>query len=190
MEIRRASAADLGAVAQTLHEAFRDDPISTWVFPEKAAREELHPGFMRVFAGMGLRGGEVYLTPGAHAVAVWYAIRPGEPDESGDSDELLRAAGAAAPGAGPRRPVLGPAPRWRGAPLPASAGGAAGLPGPRAGRRAAADRLARASKDGLPAYLESSTSRSAALYARQGFAHRETIELPEGGPTVYPMWRA
>ncbi|GAA2661743.1 MULTISPECIES: GNAT family N-acetyltransferase [Actinosynnema] len=43
---------------------------------------------------------------------------------------------------------------------------------------------------GLPCYLEASTTRSAALYARHGFAHAgRPIELPENGPTLFPMLR-
>ncbi|ASF08909.1 putative acetyltransferase [Nocardia brasiliensis NBRC 14402] len=46
-----------------------------------------------------------------------------------------------------------------------------------------------ASSAGVPAYLEASTERSARLYARNGFA-RTNIDhdLPEGGPTLRPMW--
>ncbi|MBL1078254.1 GNAT family N-acetyltransferase [Nocardia sp. 2] len=41
----------------------------------------------------------------------------------------------------------------------------------------------------LPAYLEASTERSARLYERCGFAHTGTpIALPDGGPTLRPMW--
>jgi GNAT superfamily N-acetyltransferase len=181
---------DLPAVARTLHEAFRDDPISSWIFPHEAAREELHPGFMRVFAGMGLSGGEVYLTPDAQAVAVWYTVRPGESDESGDIDRLFAAAGACAPRARALDAVF-------------SARHPAGQEhlylhfvavrpdhqGHGLGTALLRDRLAWADKDGLPAYLESSTPRSAALYARLGFAHRDTIDLPEGGPTIFPVWR-
>ena len=190
MEIRRASPADLPAVAQVLHEAFRHDPISTWIFPDEAGREELHPGFMGTFARMALRAGEVYLTPGAHAVALWYTVRPGESDESDGVDELFAMAGPSAPRAraldevfSARHPageehlylhLLAVRPDYQGHGL---------------GSALLRDRLALADKDGLSAYLESSTPRSAALYARMGFAHRETIDLPEGGPTVFSMWR-
>lgn len=41
-----------------------------------------------------------------------------------------------------------------------------------------------------PVYLEASTPRSAALYARHGFAPSGApIALPEGGPVLRPMWR-
>ena len=47
-------------------------------------------------------------------------------------------------------------------------------------------------EDGIPAYLEASTLKSAALYARHGFGELETLdfrkELPDA-PLLYPMWR-
>lgn len=43
---------------------------------------------------------------------------------------------------------------------------------------------------GLPCYLEASTTRSAALYARHGFTRTgDPIALPENGPTMFPMLR-
>jgi ribosomal protein S18 acetylase RimI-like enzyme len=49
--------------------------------------------------------------------------------------------------------------------------------------------LERADSAGLPAYLEASSERSAALYERLGFGHLGVFELPEGGPPVWPMLR-
>jgi GNAT superfamily N-acetyltransferase len=44
--------------------------------------------------------------------------------------------------------------------------------------------------DGRAVYLEASNARSAALYARHGFAfHAEPIQLPYDGEPIYPMWR-
>jgi len=44
-------------------------------------------------------------------------------------------------------------------------------------------------RTGTPAYLEASCERSRALYARHGFVERDALPLPEGGPTIFPMWR-
>jgi GNAT superfamily N-acetyltransferase len=44
-------------------------------------------------------------------------------------------------------------------------------------------------RTGTPAYLEASCERNRALYARHGFIERDALPLPEGGPTMYPMWR-
>ncbi|WP_433578932.1 GNAT family N-acetyltransferase [Nocardia brasiliensis] len=58
-----------------------------------------------------------------------------------------------------------------------------------AGGAILADQTKAASSAGVPAYLEASTERSARLYARNGFG-RTNIDhdLPEGGPTLRPMW--
>ena len=49
--------------------------------------------------------------------------------------------------------------------------------------------LQQADSAGLPAYIEASTERSAALYERLGFRHIEVFDLPEGGPPVWLMRR-
>jgi GNAT superfamily N-acetyltransferase len=49
--------------------------------------------------------------------------------------------------------------------------------------------LQQADSAGLPAYIEASTERSAALYERLGFRHLDVLELPEGGPPVWRMRR-
>jgi GNAT superfamily N-acetyltransferase len=49
--------------------------------------------------------------------------------------------------------------------------------------------LQRADSAGLPAYIEASTKRSAALYERLGFVHMDVLELPDGGPPVWLMRR-
>lgn len=50
--------------------------------------------------------------------------------------------------------------------------------------------LERADSAGLSTYIEASSKRSAALYARLGFVHIDVLDLPEGGPPVWLMRRA
>lgn len=58
-----------------------------------------------------------------------------------------------------------------------------------AGYAIVSERAKAATADGLPAYLEASTERSARLYQRCGFEiSGNLIPLPEGGPTLRPMW--
>jgi RimJ/RimL family protein N-acetyltransferase len=47
----------------------------------------------------------------------------------------------------------------------------------------------RCDSDGLPAYIEASSERSAALYERLGFVHQGILHLPDGGPPLWPMRR-
>ncbi len=49
--------------------------------------------------------------------------------------------------------------------------------------------LERMDSEGTPAYLEASTARSRMLYERHGFVATGEIELPRGGPPIWPMWR-
>ena len=48
--------------------------------------------------------------------------------------------------------------------------------------------LERCDREGLPAYLEASSERSAALYERLGFAHLGEMQVPDG-PRFWPMRR-
>ena len=48
----------------------------------------------------------------------------------------------------------------------------------------------RLDRAGLPAYLEASSPSSRALYLRHGYTDLGTpIDLPDGGPRLWPMWR-
>jgi hypothetical protein len=49
--------------------------------------------------------------------------------------------------------------------------------------------LERCDYEGVPAYLEASSKRSAVLYERLGFVHMGVLELPDGGPPLWPMRR-
>jgi GNAT superfamily N-acetyltransferase len=44
-------------------------------------------------------------------------------------------------------------------------------------------------RDGVPAYLESSSPRSRALYQRNGFDVTGEFNLPSDGPPLWQMWR-
>jgi GNAT superfamily N-acetyltransferase len=48
--------------------------------------------------------------------------------------------------------------------------------------------LDRCDKEGVPTYLEASTERSAAFYARLGFEHLGELQVPDG-PRFWPMRR-
>ncbi len=49
--------------------------------------------------------------------------------------------------------------------------------------------LDRCDNERLPAYLEASSELSTALYQRLGFVHQGVLQLPDGGPKLWPMWR-
>jgi GNAT superfamily N-acetyltransferase len=49
--------------------------------------------------------------------------------------------------------------------------------------------LERCDDEGVPAYLESSKERNIPYYERHGFRVTGELDLPKGGPPVWPMWR-
>ena len=51
-------------------------------------------------------------------------------------------------------------------------------------------RLDRVDAEHAPAYLESSNIANAPHYSRFGFEVTGEIVLPDGGPTLWSMWRA
>jgi hypothetical protein len=51
-------------------------------------------------------------------------------------------------------------------------------------------RLARCDAEYCPAYLESTKLENVPYYERFGFTVTREIVLPDGGPTMWAMWRA
>ena len=51
------------------------------------------------------------------------------------------------------------------------------------------DMLQRADADGRPAYHEATSPRNCALYERHGYVNHGELVLPDGGPTLWRMWR-
>ena len=92
VKIRRVGATAIDSIGATLDEAFTSsDAISGWIFPDKADRERVHPGFMRLFAELGVAEGEVYATEDFNGVAVWFPVDPSA-DSHSASDFVARVA--------------------------------------------------------------------------------------------------
>jgi GNAT superfamily N-acetyltransferase len=189
--VRRATSADADEVAATLDLAFHDDPISVWLFPDATHRRQLHRAFMRLFVDLGLQSGEVYVAGDAVGAAVWFPV---DPAEQHDDEDFVKRAGALC---GPYEPRLRELLNTMQANHPLSEphlylNFLAVRPqsqGQGIGAAMLRHRYRGLDADGLPAYLESSTRRSAALYAREGFGRQGAVTLPDGGPELTPMWR-
>lgn len=188
--IREAGTADRDAIGKLLHETFRDDPVSRWLFPEEQHREIAHRRLFGAFLDFGLTHGTVHVTADGAGAAVWYTVRDGE---LVGEEEFVRRVGEADPD-NALLPEMG---RLTGQAHPVDRDHrylqAIAVTPPRQGRGIGGallePMLERCDQEGLPAYLESSTHRSRALYERYGFAFLGTaVELP-GGPPMWPMWR-
>ncbi|MGV9887541.1 GNAT family N-acetyltransferase [Streptomyces sp. NPDC003395] len=189
--IRRAGEADRELVVHLLDEAFADDPVSAWVFPDEEYRRRVHHRLMAAFTDVVLEEGWIDLAEDGTACALWLSVHEGEHEDEEGPAELRRAVdpanerveriGRLTAGIHPTDRahaylwMIGVAPDRQGAGL---------------GTALVEHVLERCDRDGVPAYLEASNARSRALYERLGFAvlPDRVLDLPDG-PRMWPMWR-
>ena len=188
----RATDLDIPRLATTLARAFVDDPVTLWLLPRSRRRWRMVALFNLVLRSQ-IGVGETYSTPDGVGAAVW--APPGrwrfDVGLMGDSIEEFRSivganleraidVYATLEGAHPAdQPhwylaTLGTHPDWQGAGI---------------GTALLEPVLSRAAAESLPDYLESSKESNIAYYRRYGFEVRGEICLPNGGPTIWPMWR-
>ncbi|WP_328887143.1 GNAT family N-acetyltransferase [Streptomyces sp. NBC_00316] len=191
VRIRQADAADREQVVRLLDEAFHDDPVSSWVFPDSTHRRAVHGRFLGVFVDVTLTEGRIDLLEDGTAVALWLPVPAGAPVEEDTTPALMR---ATADPDNERAELVG---RLTGAIHPhhraheylLMIGVSPERQGEGIGAALIADVLERCDRDGVPAYLEASSARSRRLYERLGFAFMgTTVDLPDG-PPMWPMWR-
>ncbi|MDQ0794042.1 GNAT family N-acetyltransferase [Streptomyces sp. B1I3] len=192
VRIRQADERDRDQVVRILEEAFHDDPVSSWVFPDEDHRRAVHGRFLGVFADVTLAGGRVDLAEDGTATALWLRVPAGAPEEEDGTPARMRE--AADPG-NERAELVG---RLTGAVHPHDRAHAYLLmigvsperQGEGIGEALISEVLERCDREGLPAYLEASSERSRRLYERLGFTFTgQTVDLPDG-PSMWPMWRA
>ncbi len=189
--IRTAGQGDRERVVRLLDEAFQDDPVSSWVFPDAEYRRRSHHRLMAVFADAVFADGRVDLTDDGAACALWLPV-PGQEhaeDGEGSDDDPAQVRQAVDPDnerveriarltrgihpAGPAHRYL-----WM-------IGVRPGRQGEGLGTALIEAELDRCDRDGLPACLEASSARSRALYERLGFALTgPVLDLPDGGPRM------
>jgi GNAT superfamily N-acetyltransferase len=191
--VRKADSGDARPLAEALARAFDDDPLMRFILPDDSLRRRrlprlfrtsLHAQYLRlgeVYTTSDVAGGSVWSPPGLWRPPPWVVARslPG----------LALALGWRLPNAvwavtAVER--LHPAePHWYLAVL----GTEPSRQGHGIGSALLAPVLQRCDHDGVPAYLESSKEANLPFYARHGFEVTGTIDLPGGGPRVWPMWR-
>ena len=181
--LRQAGYGDIRQLAGVLAAAFHDDPVFVWLLPGQAQRPaRLWRFFALEMRAAGLARGTVQTTTSLAGAAI--SLPPGQwhqpwPAQLRHGPGYLRSFGARLPRAAwllsraesrhPQQPhhyfpFIGVAPDQQGQ------GIGSVLMGPT---------LARCDQAGLPAYLEASSERNAALYHRLGF--ELTGELHYGG---------
>jgi GNAT superfamily N-acetyltransferase len=183
---RKAIAADLEDVSQALAEAFFDDPVFSWCYPDAARRRQIAPRFFEIVTESILTHDEIYTIDPVVAAAVW--IPPGvETDEemvatlgevSGEYESRLFTALKLMEEIHPVEPhhylfLLGTRLEWQ----------SRGI-----GSDLIRSVLEVCDRDQVPAYLEATSEANRRLYLRHGFEVTGEIQLPDG-PTMWRMWR-
>ena len=189
MQPRVATPADLDGLTATLWQAFRNDPVWTWVFPDE---DQLRP-WWRFLIESALRYPWVWVLDDYAAVAVW--IPPGgseltEAEEQRVEPLLRDLVGSRYPAvielverfeaAHPKDhahyylSLLGVHPDYRGRGL---------------GMKLLADNLSVIDAEGAAAYLESSNPANDERYRSIGFERCGEFSTPDGTHQVSTMWR-
>ncbi len=196
VDVRPPRKTEVRTLARTLGRAFYDDPVMQWLLPGDTRRAK---GLPRLFGAMTrhhfLAGGgaEVALGSGdIGAAALWdppgrWKHSPREEFKMMPSF-LLAMGGRTARGrqiAELMKKQHPEEPHW----YLAVIGSDPSVRGGGFGQALMRSRLDRVDAEHAPAYLESSKSDNIAYYERFGFEVTGEITLPDGGPTMWPMWR-
>lgn len=184
-----ATAADHRRVVADLQEAFIDDPVLCWAFPDERRRRRYGRHFFEMQARRLIPGGLSWRTEGG--AALWAA--PGKWRESPLA--ALHLSLATFPGVWPHplrvaRGFFGVESRHPREPhvYLVTVGVRHERQGRGLGTALLEPGLDHTDSLGLPAYLESSNIRNVPLYERHGFEVTEEVELPSG-PPIWLMWR-
>jgi GNAT superfamily N-acetyltransferase len=193
-ELRHATAEDVPRLRAMLAEAFFDDPVFGWLIPDDSKRRARLRRYFgidlrhltlprgRVWTTSDLTGAALSLPPGKWRVPPHVSVLQG----SAFGVQIARAA------------RLGAAMEWRHMRLVRGVGGThyyvrdIGVhpkeQGKGLGGALMRPTLDRCDREGLPAYIEASSERSAALYERLGFEHIEELRVG-GSPPLWLMLR-
>ena len=195
-EARPARKTDVAELSRTLARAFYDDPVMVWLFPDERRRTAQ---LCRLFATVTRhhhlpRGGVEVACDGSDigAAALWNP--PNEWQETrwtqlAMTPMFVRVFGARS-GRGRAiqelmKRVHPEEPHW----YLAVIGSDPPVRGKGFGQVLMRSRLDRVDAEHAPAYLESSKFQNLAYYQRFGFEVTDEVVLPDGGPTMWPMWR-
>lgn len=196
VEIRPATRADVPALSATLGRAFFDDPVMAWMLPDDdERRRKLHRlfgaltrhhhlsrGGVEVAGGNVIGGAALWDPPGQWQQTRWEELRAMPALVLAFRTSMARgqAVSELMKRAHPEEPhwylaVIGSDPTVRGTGF---------------GQALMRSRLDRCDAEHAPAYLESSNPDNVPYYQRFGFEVTGEIQIPDGGPTLIPMWRA
>jgi ribosomal protein S18 acetylase RimI-like enzyme len=188
--VREAGVGELAQLSATLADAFTTEPITQWLIPSRRRRDvylrrlfaiELAQYVFpagRVLTTDDFRGANLELPPGRWTMTVPFS----------GALAYVRVFGRRLPRASRLQLFF-----ERNHPQESHyyirwVGVATRFQGQGIGTELLRPTLDRCDREGMPAYLEASTERSAALYERLGFVHLGELRVPDG-PRFWPMRR-
>jgi GNAT superfamily N-acetyltransferase len=196
-QARPAQNADIRELSGVMARAFYDDPVMTWVLPDDAARlGSLARMFTAITRHHHLAGGGSEVAcdgPAIGAAALWDP--PNRWKQTGREQFAMlplffRVFGFRSAHVRQIQEIMKrehpEEPHW----YLAAIGSDPTVRGKGFGQVLMRSRLDRVDAEHAPAYLESTKHQNIAYYQRFGFEVTGEIVLPEGGPTMWPMWRA
>ncbi len=192
--VQKATESDTSQIAQTLANAFYDDPAISWMCPDDEKRRRIGPyGFKAWLEKIYMPKGNVYTDATRKAAALWSP--PGKWRMSVGTQARLTPAMIRISGL-KRLPLIvkgltmmdkahpDDRPHWYLGIL----GTDPDHQGKGLGSAVMSPILERCDAEGLGAYLESSKEANIPFYNRHGFEVTGELKLPDG-PSVWPMWR-
>lgn len=195
-QVRKATQSDVAAVGEIIGDAFRDDPVMSWLVPNALIRHAAVPHYFRTVAQhQYLSHREVYLTQDVSGAALW--LPPGASAEAlplipslGLAWRLFRASGA---GGMRRAKTLLAALRANHPASPHYYLHAVGVRHDQQGRGIGSALIQhiteRCDRENCIAYLENTNERNMPLYERHGFRVLREWQASGGGPSVWFMMR-
>lgn len=188
--LRRAGTGDVPAVSAVLAAALDDTAIAHWLVPDRAERVAVYRRYFDLVTPWFVEHGTVYLTADGTAAAAWVRLDGKFEPEIDDYDRRLAAACGAATGRFVQldEDMLAAHPDGLTHDYLAFLGVAPAAQNQGLGSRLLREHHRVTDADGLPAYLEATGRRNAALYARHGYADTEPVPIGDG-PPLYAMLR-
>jgi ribosomal protein S18 acetylase RimI-like enzyme len=190
--VKLATTNDIPRMAISLARAFHGDPLLVWMLP----KDRRHMRAVAMFTFLlesQINVGQTYSTADDVGAAIWSPPGQSQFDHGRSAEsveqfrsiiganltraiEVYAALDRERPTDSPHwyLATLGTHPDWQGSGI---------------GTALMEPVLSRADNEGAPAYLESSKESNIPYYRRFGFDVTAEIHLPNGGPTVWPMWR-
>lgn len=187
-DARKATIADIDALAATLADAFDGDPLMSFLVPARAR----YAAFFRLALRQNLAHDETWTVEGLAGAALWAPPgkwRLGLREVLKSLPTSVRILGRGLPRALQVLRTIEAAHPPGDHYYLGALGTAKSAQGKGVGSAVLGPVLERCDREGVGAYLESSKADNVPFYNRHGFEVTRQITLPGGGPPIWLMWR-